>query len=36
VCGGKTCSDDEFCCGPPECGVCRNKLTGPACPSTCG
>ncbi len=34
-CGGKICAADQFCCGPPACGHCANRLTGPRCPSTC-
>lgn len=34
-CGGRTCSSAEFCCGPSECGVCANLLSGPACPIAC-
>jgi hypothetical protein len=35
LCGGKVCRPDQFCCGPPECGHCASKLTGPNCPKTC-
>jgi hypothetical protein len=35
-CGGQICGQDEFCCGPPACGNCRNILTGPNCPTSCG
>jgi hypothetical protein len=35
LCGGKVCKDDQFCCGPPACGHCANKLTGPECPTKC-
>ncbi len=34
-CGGKLCAADQFCCGPPECGHCASRMTGPRCPSTC-
>ena len=35
LCGGKVCKEDQFCCGPPACGHCANKLTGPECPTKC-
>ena len=35
-CGGQICGQDEFCCGPSACGSCRNNLTGPNCPTSCG
>jgi hypothetical protein len=35
LCGGKVCKDDQFCCGPPACGHCASKLTGPECPTKC-
>jgi hypothetical protein len=35
LCGGKVCAANQFCCGPPECGHCASRLTGPRCPSTC-
>ena len=35
-CGGQICGQNEFCCGPPACGNCRNILTGPNCPTSCG
>jgi len=35
LCGGKTCGADEFCCGPPQCGFCANKMSGVNCPATC-
>ena len=34
-CGGKTCTVDQICCGPAECGFCVSKLSGIACPATC-
>jgi hypothetical protein len=34
-CGGKTCSVDQVCCGPAECGRCISKLSGQACPNMC-
>ncbi len=36
TCGGQICGQGEFCCGPPACGNCRNILTGPNCPTSCG
>jgi hypothetical protein len=36
LCGGQICGANEFCCGPPACGSCRNILTGPNCPTSCG
>jgi hypothetical protein len=35
LCGGKVCKEDQFCCGPPACGYCANKMTGPECPTKC-
>jgi hypothetical protein len=35
LCGGGQCKPDQFCCGPPECGICTNKAAGPHCPKTC-
>ena len=35
LCGGKVCRADQFCCGPPECGHCASRMTGPRCPATC-
>ncbi len=35
ACGGKTCSVDQVCCGPAECGHCISNLSGQACPSMC-
>ncbi len=35
TCGGKICTSAEYCCGPSECGVCANLLSGPACPIAC-
>jgi hypothetical protein len=35
LCGGKACKEDQFCCGPPACGHCANKLMGPECPTKC-
>jgi hypothetical protein len=35
LCGGEVCAAGQFCCGPPECGHCANRLTGPRCPATC-
>lgn len=35
LCGGKVCRADQFCCGPPECGHCARRLTGPRCPTSC-
>src|SRR4051812_10763968 len=34
-CGGKVCRADQFCCGPPECGHCASRMTGPRCPASC-
>jgi hypothetical protein len=34
-CGGEACAAGQFCCGPPACGHCANRLTGPRCPATC-
>ncbi|HXU64109.1 MAG TPA: hypothetical protein VN962_20560 [Polyangia bacterium] len=35
LCGGKVCAANQFCCGPPECGRCASRLTGPRCPASC-
>jgi hypothetical protein len=35
ACGGKTCTVDQICCGPAECGFCVSKLSGIACPNAC-
>ncbi|HXU64280.1 MAG TPA: hypothetical protein VN962_21415 [Polyangia bacterium] len=35
LCGGEVCAAGQFCCGPPECGHCANRLTGPRCPAVC-
>ena len=35
LCGGKVCRADQFCCGPPECGHCASRMTGPRCPTSC-
>jgi len=35
LCGGQTCSVDQVCCGPAECGFCVSKLSGIACRDTC-
>jgi len=35
LCGGKVCAANQFCCGPPECGHCASRLTGPRCPASC-
>ena len=35
ACGGKTCSVDQVCCGPAECGRCISKLSTQACASLC-
>jgi hypothetical protein len=35
LCGGKVCRGDQFCCGPPECGRCASRLSGPRCPTIC-
>jgi hypothetical protein len=35
LCGGNVCRADQFCCGPPECGHCASRLTGPRCPTSC-
>jgi hypothetical protein len=35
LCGGKVCKADQFCCGPPECGTCANRMSGPRCPNSC-
>ena len=35
LCGGETCTANQVCCGPSECGHCIGKLTKPACPTTC-
>ena len=35
LCGGKVCRADQFCCGPPECGHCTSRLSGPRCPTSC-
>lgn len=34
-CGGAVCGADDFCCGPPSCGFCANKLSGVHCVATC-
>jgi len=36
LCGGKTCSSSERCCGPPACGFCVDKYSKIGCPSSCG
>jgi len=36
TCGGRVCTSDQFCCGPPDCGYCANILTGPNCQQACG
>ena len=35
LCGGETCTAEQVCCGPAECGHCIGALTKPACPTTC-
>jgi len=35
LCGGKTCTADQRCCGPAECGFCVNKASGAGCGNTC-
>ena len=35
LCGGDVCAAGQFCCGPPACGHCANRLTGPRCPAVC-
>jgi hypothetical protein len=35
ACGGQTCTVDQICCGPAECGHCISKLSGAACPNFC-
>jgi len=35
LCGGEVCAAGQFCCGPPACGHCANRLTGPRCPAVC-
>jgi len=34
-CGGKTCTADQRCCGPAECGRCIPAASGQACPDLC-
>jgi len=34
-CGGKTCTADQRCCGPAECGRCIPAASGQACPNIC-
>jgi hypothetical protein len=35
LCGGKVCTADQFCCGPPACGHCAYRMAGPVCPTAC-
>lgn len=34
-CGGKTCTADQRCCGPAECGRCIPAASGQFCPDLC-
>ncbi len=34
-CGGKTCTVDQRCCGPAECGRCVPAASGQFCPDMC-
>jgi len=35
LCGGQTCTIDQDCCGPAECGFCVDKRSGIACRDSC-